>query len=134
MNNKKHIIALTILSACLFCALIIVVSLSPLAEMGENANKFNSIGMWLSIAMILFFYFIPLLLYAIGLRWIKIIMAIFCALGIVIFLSTIVSVVIIGIVNNNILYLTGVIIVSGLGVVVNSLWFFATFRVGRKKV
>ncbi|SHH24436.1 DUF5391 family protein [Virgibacillus chiguensis] len=133
MKNKKYIIALTVLSAFLFSALIIAGSLSPLSEMGDNANQFNSVGMWLSIAMILFFYLIPVILYAIGLNWIKIIMAIFCVIGIVILLSTIVIVLIIGLVNHNMLQLSSVLIVSILGVIINIVWLIVAFWKNRGK-
>lgn len=127
MKNKKYIIALTVLSAFLFSALIIAGSLSPLSEMGDHANQFNSVGMWLSIAMILFFYLIPVILYAIGLNWMKITMAIFCVIGIVILLSTIVIVLIIGLVNHNMWQLSSVLIVSILGVIINIVWLIVAF-------
>lgn len=127
MSEKKKAIIITLLSAIVFCALIIAASLSPLSEMGENANQFNSLGMWLAIAIILTFYIVPLALYVFGPKWMKIIMAILCATGIVVFLSTIVAVVIIGIINDMLTTLISVIMICGLGIIVNTVWFFVAF-------
>ncbi|KNE22561.1 hypothetical protein AFK71_01600 [Virgibacillus pantothenticus] len=132
VKNKKYLIALTILSAFLFCGLIIVTSLSPLSELGDNANQFNSKGMWLSIAMILIFYLVPFILYTVGLNWMKIVMAVFCTIGIVMLLSTIVMVAIIGLINDNMLQLSSVMVISGMGVLVNIIWFFVAFRAREK--
>lgn len=132
MKNKKNIIGLTLFSAFLFCMVIVMCSLSPLSETSVNANQFNSIGMWLSILMMFVLYIVPLLLYAIGLEWMKYIMAIFCSLGLLALLPMIAIVLFMGAMEGFTLSLIGVIIVSGMNVLVNTIWFFTTFSKGTK--
>lgn len=59
MRKRKGIIFMTMLSAVLFCVLLITISLSPLADIGANANQFGSSGMWISIGMVLVFIYCP---------------------------------------------------------------------------
>src|SRR5690625_5837475 len=88
MKKNKNITILTILSALTFCAFIIFSSLTPLSSLGKNANQFNSSGMWASIVFIIATYIIPLILFYIYPKVGKVILAIFCGLGIMIFLSS----------------------------------------------
>ncbi|MGE7604440.1 DUF5391 family protein [Peribacillus sp. NPDC097675] len=133
MKNKNKIIGMTLFSALLFCMVIVMCSLSPLSETSVNANQFNSIGMWLSIALVFALYIVPVLLYGFGLKWMKYLMAIFCSLGLVVLLPMIGIVLVIGAMDGFTLSLIGVIIVSGMNVLVNTLWFFTTFSKGSKK-
>ncbi|WP_242225008.1 DUF5391 family protein [Bacillus cereus group sp. BfR-BA-01380] len=87
MSKKNRVIILTLISAILFCALLIASSLSPLADSGSAANKFGSIGMWSSIGIILLLYIIPLSAYIAGVNSMKYIMVIFCIIGLVINLA-----------------------------------------------
>jgi Family of unknown function (DUF5391) len=82
-KQRKNVLIVTLTSCLLFCSMIVVISLSPLSEMGENANKFNSVGMWSSIGFIFWSYIIPLVLYLLRMEFIKYIMAVFCFLGLV---------------------------------------------------
>lgn len=59
MNKNIRITLITLSSALLFSTMIVFASLSPLSDMGETANQFNSLGMWLSIAMVFIFYIVP---------------------------------------------------------------------------
>lgn len=127
MKNKNKIIGMTLFSALLFCMVIVMCSLSPLSETGPNANQFNSIGMWSSIAMIFVLYIIPVLLYGVGLEWMKYVMGVFCSFGLLALLPMIGIVLFFGAMNGFTLSLIGVIIVSGLNVLVNTFWFFMTF-------
>ena len=127
MVNKKKIIITTLFSAILFCMVIVFVSLSPLADLGENANQFNSIGMWMAIIMMLIPYLFPLLLYGLGLEWIKYIMAVFCSLGILSLVLMMILVVFIGALKGIILSLLGVLIVCGLNLLVNFIWLYVAF-------
>ncbi|WP_397537972.1 DUF5391 family protein [Rummeliibacillus pycnus] len=128
MTNKKSISVITIISALLFCTIIVAVSLSPLSELGEHANKFNSQGMWESIGSILLFYAIPLFIYLIGLEWIKYIMTFLCAFGIIIFAFVLFIALVIGNSINSIPELVNVLVVCSLAIIVNVIWFFVAFR------
>ncbi|MGE7782158.1 DUF5391 family protein [Peribacillus sp. NPDC097264] len=132
MRNKKKIIIMTLFSALLFCMVIVLSSLSPLADTGKNANQFNSIGMWLSIAMMLVLYFVPLLLYVIGLEWMKYVMAVFCSLSLLSLLPMIGIVVFLGVMEGFTSSLIGVVIVSGMNILINTIWFFTAFSKGSK--
>ncbi|MBK3494730.1 DUF5391 family protein [Viridibacillus sp. YIM B01967] len=128
MSNKKSTIIMTIFSAVLFSILLVTISLSPLSKLGPNANKFGSLDMWMSVGKILVFYVIPLLIYIAGMKWMKYVMAVLCALGLFIFVAILGSSVVIGLAQNNIPQLIGVFIVGSLDIIINSIWFFVAFR------
>ena len=127
MKNKKKIISMTLLSGLLFCLVIVLSSLSPLSETGDAANEFNSAGMWTSVMMMMALYVIPLLLYSLGLEWMKYIMAIMCVLGVLIYVFLIVLVTFFGALNNIIPSLLPLLAVSGIACLINVVWFFTTF-------
>ena len=127
MKNKKKIISMTLLSCLLFCLVIVLSSLSPLSETGDAANEFNSAGMWISVMMMMALYVIPLLLYSLGLEWMKYIMAIMCVLGVLIYIFLIVLVTFFGALNNIIPSLLPLLAVSGIACLINVVWFFTTF-------
>lgn len=127
MKNKQKVISMTLLSGLLFCLVIMLSSLSPLSETGDAANDFNSAGMWLSIVMMVVLYVIPLLLYSLGLEWMKYIMATMCALGVLIQVFLLILVTFFGALNNIILSLLPVLAVSGIACLINVVWFFTTF-------
>ena len=133
MKTSKSIVINTIFSAFLFCILIVVISLSPLSELGKNANQFNSSGMWLAIINILSFYAIPLFLYLIGLKWMKFIMTFLCALGILIFIFLLLTVLVIGYSMTTISELNSVIFVCILAIITNVIWFFVAFHSPKSK-
>lgn len=128
MKNKLNVSIMTSISALLFCIFIISGSLSPLSLMGDSANQFNSLGMWLSIGMILTFYVIPLFLYLIGLDWMKHIMSFLCAIGILIFVTSFFTILMIGIVMNVISSLSIVIATCILAIIVNIIWFIIAYK------
>ncbi|MCI4140044.1 DUF5391 domain-containing protein, partial [Bacillus vallismortis] len=66
MSIKNSVAIMTVISSFLFCAMIAAASLSPLSETGGEANQFNSVGMWSAIGMVLVLYFIPFLIYMLG--------------------------------------------------------------------
>ncbi|MEK1831277.1 DUF5391 family protein [Priestia megaterium] len=72
-------IVTTLLSALFFCFILVLGSLSPLADSGPNVNTFGSTGLWLSLSMILFLYLLPLAFYMVGIHFSKFIMAAFAA-------------------------------------------------------
>ncbi|WP_258561184.1 DUF5391 domain-containing protein [Bacillus aquiflavi] len=78
--------------------------------------------------MILTFYIVPLFMYIAGLKWMKYIMAIFCALGIIIFISFMFITVFIGTVKNLIPMLVTVLIICCVATIMNIIWFFIMFR------
>ncbi|MFF2589166.1 DUF5391 family protein [Peribacillus butanolivorans] len=129
MRKRKGIIFMTLLSAVLFCALLITISLSPLADIGPNANQFGSLGMWISIGMVLVFYLLPLIIYWMGLDVIRFVLALFCCGGLLINSSIIVAVLVIAkfkdIGDIYIASITGLCLAA---IIVNILWFFIAFR------
>jgi|SRR5690625_2264072 len=124
---KNKIILYTIFSAILFTLFIIFSSLSPLAYSGPNANQFNSSGMWGSIAFILIAYAIPLMLYAIHPTSAKVIMAIFCTLGLILALVSCIVIGIFGYITGTLIALIGVVTIAIAICIINTMWFFKAF-------
>lgn len=118
---KSRIIFMTLVSALLFCSLIVAGSLSPLADSGPKANEFGTYGMWVSIGMILVFYMLPLILYMVGVNVMKIFMAVFCGFGILAILTTLVVILTMG--KSPILL---VLCIATL--IVNIMWYFIAFH------
>lgn len=120
-TNKSRIIFMTLVSALLFCSLLVTASLSPLANSGPNANKFGTIGMWTAIGMALATYLLPLILYVVGLNVMKFVMAVFCGLGLLI--NSVILIVV--------LTMGGFSILLGFCIatlIVNVMWYFVAFR------
>ncbi|MCI0767727.1 DUF5391 family protein [Bacillus sp. TL12] len=99
-SKKSSIVFVTLVSAFFFCSVLVIPSLSPLADFGPNANKFNSLGMWKSIGTILLFYSVPLLLYIAGVNAMRFIMAILCGMGLFVNLVILAAVLIITLSSN----------------------------------
>ncbi|WP_081584547.1 DUF5391 family protein [Bacillus bingmayongensis] len=128
-SKKSSTVFATLVSALLFCSVLVSISLSPLADLGPNANKFNSLGMWKSIGMILLFYIVPLLLYIVGVKAIRFIMAFLCSMGIFVHLVILVVVsIIIRTGDYNASSFLGVIILCAAVSITNVIWFFVAFR------
>ncbi|MBT2574958.1 DUF5391 family protein [Bacillus sp. ISL-51] len=128
-TNKKGTVTVTLFSAVMFCLLPVIGSLSPFAETGPNANSFNSAGMWTSVGMMLVFYLIPLALYVLGVNVMKIIMAVFCGIGLIIWLAVILVTLAIGMNEGQELSsFSGVLAWSGAAFIVNVLWYVVAFR------
>ncbi|WLR42065.1 DUF5391 family protein [Bacillus carboniphilus] len=128
-SEKVSVMIVTLISAFLFFVVIILASASPLSEMGRNANQFNSLGMWIAIAMIFAFYIIPLSIYIMGVDAMKYVMAIFCGVGVLCSFSILLTVLIVSsitkFVNSSLL---GLALVCGLFILNNIFWYFITFR------
>ncbi|WP_256217078.1 DUF5391 family protein [Bacillus sp. 491mf] len=120
-TNKFRVIFMTLVSALLFCSLIVAGSLSPLTDSGPKANKFGTYGMWASIGMILVFYILPLILYMVGVNVMKIVMAVFCGFGILTILTILVVILTMG--KSPILL---VLCIATL--IANILWYFMAFH------
>jgi len=131
-SKKFGVILTTVISALLFCSLIVVTSLSPLSELGPNANTFNSVGMWSAIGMVLFFYTIPLVIYAAGVGMMRFIMAGFCSIGIFIHLSMLGAVLIMGSGADSFPYFFEIVAICIVSFIVNIIWFFQAFRTSTK--
>ena len=128
-SKKSSIVFVTFVSALLFCSVLVAISLSPLADLGPNANKFNSLGMWKSIGMILLFYIVPLLLYIGGVKAIQFIMAFLCFMGLFVNLVILAAVCItIRASDYNASSFLGVIILCAAVSITNVIWFFVAFR------
>ncbi|MFU2016559.1 DUF5391 family protein [Peribacillus butanolivorans] len=129
MRKRKGIIFMTLLSAVLFCALLITISLSPLANIGPNANQFGSSGMWISIGMVLVFYLLPLIIYWLGIDIMKFVLALFCGGGLLINSSIIVAVLVIAKFKDiSAIYIASITGLCLAAIIVNILWFFIAFR------
>ncbi|AHK51174.1 hypothetical protein AJ82_20815 [Bacillus velezensis TrigoCor1448] len=130
MNQKKKgAVAVTLLSALLFCLLPVLVSLSPLAETGPNANRFNSAGMWAAVGQIFVIYAVPLILYILGIRVMKIIMAVFCGIGLIICAAVLLVTLLTAIsLEQELSLYYGLFVWSGAAFIVNVVWYIAAFR------
>lgn len=131
MEKKKrnNVIVMTLVSAFLFCVLVVIISLSPLADLGPNANQFGSEGMWSSIGFILLCYILPLVIYILGVDMMRYIMAILCGLGVFMNLSLIVVIIMTSVFVDAIFPASfGVIGVNIAVLIVNFIWFFVAFR------
>ncbi|MBK5484877.1 MULTISPECIES: DUF5391 family protein [unclassified Peribacillus] len=129
MRKRKGIIFMTMLSAVLFCVLLITISLSPLADLGPNANQFGSSGMWISIGMILVFYLLPLIIYWIGIDIMRFVLALFCCGGLLINSTIIVAVLVIAKFKDiSAIYIASITGLCLAAIIVNILWFFIAFR------
>ncbi|WP_182009609.1 DUF5391 family protein [Priestia aryabhattai] len=130
-NSKSSIILVTIVSAILLCSLLIVSSLSSLSDSGPNVNKFGDVGMWTSLGTILVFYFLPLIIYVLGVDSMKIVMAVFCGLGMLIVITVLLVMAFMDIFSSNSLIIS--IGAFGLGVaalISNIIWYVVAFRAG----
>lgn len=128
-SKKSNIVFVTLISALLFCAVLVAISLSPLTNLGPNANQFNSLGMWKSIGTILLFYIVPLLLYIAGVKIMRFIMAFLCGAGLFIHLVILAVVFItVQVSDDNASSFLGVIILRIAVSITNVIWFFVAFR------
>lgn len=73
-GKQKVFLILTCLSAFLFMMITVTASLSPYAQFG-NANRFGSEGMFQAVFFIAAVYFLPLILYTMGLKSMRFILA-----------------------------------------------------------
>jgi hypothetical protein len=128
MSKKNRIVIITLISAVLFCSLLIAFSLSPLADSGPNANKFGSLGMWFSIGIILVLYIIPLSAYIAGANSMKYIMAVFCSLGLMIGFSLLGVILFMRESEHIIPDLLGPLSFCIAALIVNIIWLIVAFR------
>ncbi|WP_026906710.1 DUF5391 family protein [Paucisalibacillus globulus] len=128
-NKKQKIIITTLVSLILYCLVVILSSLSPLADLGKNANQFGDVGMWATIILGLLFYLVPLLLYLLGIQTIRYVMAVFCGFGIIMALSLVTFIPIISKIMPEISIASsiGVTIASILFLAINIIWYFVVF-------
>jgi len=130
---KNSVIVTTLLSALFFCFILVLGSLSPLADSGPNVNTFGSTGLWLSLGMVLFLYLLPLAFYMLGMHFLKFVMAAFCSIGLLIAASTLLlmpALFLFGLedFSGNLASIIGVMI-SCLGLLItNIVWFVAAFK------
>src|SRR5690625_4313258 len=127
MNTRSNITVMTIVSALSFCVFIVLGSLSPLADLGQNANQFNSVEMWLAIMMIIMIYIIPLILFLIYPKVGKILLAIFCGLGIIIFSSSFIIIILLGITLNILPSLISLLMICSIGVIIHIIWYAVAY-------
>ncbi|MCR6109726.1 DUF5391 family protein [Bacillus sp. A301a_S52] len=126
-HKKFNVMVMSVISAMLFCSVVVLSSLSSLANTGPNANEYGSTGMWAAIVGILIFYIIPLVLYGIGVEAMSYVMATFCGVGILISMTIVgVSVLMLSPSNDNVM-LYSVIILGFALILVNIAWFFFAF-------
>ncbi|MBJ7570416.1 DUF5391 family protein [Bacillus halotolerans] len=129
MSRKNSVAIMTAISAFLFCAMIAAASFSPLAGTGGAANQFNSVGMWSAIGMIFVLYFIPLIIYMLGVDAMRYVMAVLCGFGLLIHLSSAGFILMYSFFSDH--PFSDVIFVIGISLAaaaVNVIWFVAAFR------
>jgi len=130
---KNSVIVTTLLSALFFCFILVLGSLSPLADSGPNVNTFGSTGLWLSLGMVLFLYLLPLAFYMLGMHFLKFVMAAFCSIGLLIAASTLLlmpALFLFGLedFSGSLSSIIGIMI-SCLGLLItNIMWFVAAFK------
>ncbi|WP_081415207.1 DUF5391 family protein [Ectobacillus panaciterrae] len=136
-TKKNSVVITTLISALFFCSILILGSLSPLADSGPNANTFGSLNMWLSIGMILILYILPLVLYMLGVNFSKFVMAAFCSIGLLITVTIVLIMLVLVLVkaenfSENLIPSLGVI-GSCLGATItNIIWFVIAFKSSSK--
>ncbi|OEC78736.1 MULTISPECIES: DUF5391 family protein [Bacillus] len=134
MSRKNSVAIMTAISAFLFCAMIAAASLSPLAGTGGAANQFNSVGMWSAIGMIFVLYFIPLIIYMLGVDAMRYVMAVLCGFGLLIHLSSAGFILMYSFFSDHpfsdVIFVIGVSLAAA---AVNVIWFVAAFRSGAEK-
>lgn len=131
-KNKCKAVSITLVSAVLFCLLVVMISFSPLSNYGPHANKFNSFGMWSSVGIILLFYIVPLMIYVLGISAMRFVLAFVLAIGILSDFSLMTVVFISNLFAKNSLYtLIGVICIASL--IVNVIWFLEVFHLSVKE-
>nr|WP_238352202.1 DUF5391 family protein [Bacillus licheniformis] len=118
----------TLISAFLFCSMIVAASLSPLAHSGPHANEFGTLGMWAAIGTVLLFYMLPLAVYMAGFDAMKFVMAVLCGIGLIITLTMSPVFVLIGAIGGNASALLGVAGLCVLLAIVNVIWLVVAFR------
>jgi cell division protein FtsW (lipid II flippase) len=128
MEHKKQVLTWTILSAILYIVMIIVSSISPLSKMGENANTFNSVGMWTSIGMVVFFYVLFCLPYFLGMEFMKYVMTVCCAIGLMSFIGVVGISVVLLFVKSISLSIIILMIICVVGIIVNIKWFHEAYK------
>lgn len=128
-TKKERIIFMTVVSAVLYCALLVATSLSPLADLGSHANKFGTLGMWSALGMILTSYILPLAIYMAGINTMRFVMAFFCGLGILMNVVTLFIATMLGVGENII-----PVLLSAAGICVDVMWFSVAFGSKEKDV
>ncbi|PGK51734.1 hypothetical protein CN918_28500 [Priestia megaterium] len=136
-SRSTSVIIVTLLSMICCCASVIFGSLTPIAETGPHANKFGSPGMWSAIISLVLLYVISLMMYVRGIKFIKYIMAVFCAIGLMMSIAfafdAIVTILIKGPSGADYVPFAIGLAVSGvLGTVVNIIWFPLVFKKTKK--
>ncbi|MEW5593636.1 DUF5391 family protein [Peribacillus frigoritolerans] len=125
-TRKSKIILTTIVSAVLFCSLLVVSSLS---DFGPNANEFGDLGMWSSVGTVLVFYLLPLIIYILGVDAMKIVMAIFCGIGLLVIVTIILVMTFMDIFSSsNLIVSVGAIILCIAALISNIVWYFVAFK------
>ncbi|MDR4433625.1 DUF5391 family protein [Bacillus tequilensis] len=135
MSRKNSVAIMTAISAFLFCTVIVATSLSPLAGTGGAANQFNSVGMWSAVGMILVLYFIPFLIYMLGVEAMRFVMAALCGFGVLIHLSSAGFILMFSLFSDHhqfseVIFVIGVSLAAAAA---NVIWFVAAFRSAAEK-
>lgn len=74
MNEKNRVILWTAAATVLFCLELVVITLTPMAQVG-NGTRFGSEGMYYNLFMVGGSYMIPLILFCLGIRPMKYVIA-----------------------------------------------------------
>ena len=72
----KKTTVLTIILALIWCMIIVLATLSPLAQTGGTSNPFGDMGMWADIGLILVLFLLPQYFYDKGSKGAKIVLAV----------------------------------------------------------
>lgn len=90
-ETRKIISGQLFISMLLFCAVIVLMTVSPLAQYGRQANQLGSIGMWAAISLTIIGYGVLLLFNRLKGRLFRLFLAISVGLAALIDVSLIVA-------------------------------------------
>ena len=132
-SRSTGVVVVTLISMVCCCLAVVFASLTPLAETGPHANKFGSSGMWSAIVFLVLLYVVPLIMYMCGIKFIKYIMALFCAIGLMMSVAfafdAIVTLLIKGSPDAD--YVSpaiGLAASAGIGTIANIVWYILAFK------
>lgn len=83
-REKRTLMIWTTAAAFTMEAVIVITSLTPLAKIG-NGTRFGSIDMWVNLIWCGSFYFLPLIVYCMGVRAMKYVLAVFNGIWLIAF-------------------------------------------------
>lgn len=123
---KKTQIALTAILALIWVAIIVLGTLSPLAQSDNVGNQFGDFGMWSAIVFILLLFFLPLIFYVKGSKKSFIILAVI--IGIFIIGAIVIGATAVSSISGFNIPLASIVFLSGAYLVLSIVWFVSSIK------